>query len=104
MGSESQQFLCIYCLLSTPYILDVVAEDAGLRQQMFSTLMLQQVEGALVVQEQQAAQSGHHPPVPMGLWDVHGPGGGALGAAGPGARAQSLGVQGLGVCQERLGG
>ena len=38
--------------------------------------MLQQVEGALVVQEQHAAPSGHHPPVPMGLWEVHGPGGG----------------------------
>ena len=68
--------------------------------------MPQQVEGALVVPEQHAAPSRHHPPVPMGLGEVHGPGGGGLGAAGPGPRgaaldrAQSLGVQRLGVCQD----
>ena len=87
----------------------MVAEDAGLRQQTFST-MLQQVEGALVVQEHHAAPrapqvvQGHHPPVPMGVGEVHGPGGGAMEAAGRGVRAQSLDVQGLGVCQEKLGG
>ena len=87
-----------------------MAEDVGLGQQPFSPIMPQQVEGALVVPEQHAAPSRHHPPVPMGLWEFHGPGSGGLGAAGPGAwgaalgRAQSLSVQCLGVCQETLGG
>jgi len=74
-----------------------------------STIMLQQMDGALVVPQQHMMPAGHHPLVPIGLGDVHGPGGGGLGAAASFAWeaagwAQLLVVQPLGVCREGEGG